>query len=121
MPEATCPSCGEPLPEKPGADSPVHINGTTIDFDELSYAERRQIKILVAELVKLTDPAGDPEEDYTQDDMRLAFAIVCARRTTPEFSIEDGLNLKPVDLLPPTTPPRKPAAAKHRRANGSST
>lgn len=109
-----CPACGEPLPEETFSDplGPLQFEGETYDFNKLSFRERRAIMRTVGEIVKLDDPDADPDEDWTRDDMRVAFAIVVARRSNPEYSIEAGLALTPEDLEPPAPPTR----ARKRKA-----
>ena len=117
MAEATkCPACGEVLPDD-GPDDPLDdlmLNGEVFKFEKLSFRERKAIMRTVGELVKHEDPDADPDEDWTKDDMRLAFAIVCARKTNPEFSLDDGLALVPEDLevKDPPTPPAKRGRSK---------
>lgn len=109
-----CPHCGKELPEETGPISPLALNGEVFEFDRLSYGERKQVKAFTRELVFRDDPEGDPETDWSQDDLRLAFAIVCSRRTTPDFTIEDGLKLTPAELepAPPTKRVAKPRGVK---------
>lgn len=103
-----CPHCGEPLPEDEIKDplGPLLFGGETYSFDKLSFGERKAIMRTVKELVLVGDPDANPDEDWTRDDMRVAFAIVVARRTNPDYSIEDGLELVPDDLEPVDPPTR---------------
>lgn len=113
MPEQElCPHCGEALPEDEGYDptGPLALNGDVFEFDKLSFGERKQVKALTRELVARDDPDADPETDWTQDDLRLAFAIVCSRRNAPDFAVDDGLKLTPAELEPPKHPPTKAKA-----------
>lgn len=113
MPDVpTCPSCGEVLPQDDGSDAPLSLNGEVFEVDKLSFRERNQITKLVREVTLSHDPDADPAEDQTGDDWRVAFAIVCARRSNPEFSVEDGVNLTPDELkaAPPTKGARKAKA-----------
>lgn len=121
----TCPACGEPLPEAdiPQPDDPITVNGETYVMDKLTFRERKQIKRVVGELVLLDNPTADVDEDFTEDDLRLAFAVVCARRANPDFSIDDGLDLAPDELRAPTgnvagAPPTKQRAARKPAAAG---
>ncbi len=112
-----CPSCGVTLPEpEPDWDvtfeAPISLNGETFEMSKLSFRERKTMRALLAEIVKLDNPDADPDEDWVGDDLRVAFAIVCARRANPAFSIEDGLNLVSDDLRPPDPPTKR--AAKPR-------
>lgn len=106
---AECPACGEKLPEVPAdqATDDITLNGERFEFDKLSYGERRTVKKLMREIVQLDDPNADPEEDWTADDVRLAFAIVCARRSNPVFSLQEGLALTPDELKASPPPPTK--------------
>jgi hypothetical protein len=93
------------------ATDPLTIDGETFEFDKLTYGERKQVSRLVKELVLHADPDADADEDWTADDVRLAFAIVCARRKTPGFSVEDGLKLTPAELEPGPPTRRRGRAA----------
>lgn len=106
---AECPACGEKLPEVPAdqATDDLTLNGETFEFDKLSYGERRAVKKLMRQIVQLDNPNADPDEDWTADDVRLAFATVCARRSNPVFSLEEGLALTPAELKAPVSPPTK--------------
>jgi hypothetical protein len=118
---ADCPACGETLPDVIDGDplDPLTINGETFHFDKLTYAERRKITPIRSELVRLDNPQADVDEDWTQDDLRVAFAIVCGRRSNPDYSIEDALKLTPAELEPPpATPPTKAASKPRQRPAG---
>ncbi len=110
-----CPHCGEPLPAAAvdASDSPLTLNGETFEVGKLSFLERHTIARLVREIVLFLDPEANPEEDDSGDTWRVAFAIVVARRTNPEFSIEDGLALTPDELraAPPTQAVKRRAKA----------
>lgn len=111
-----CPHCGEVLPDD-GPDDPLDdlvLDGEVFKFEKLSFKERKAIMRTVGELVKYEDEDADPDTDWTKDDMRLAFAIVCARKGNPEFSLDDGLALIPEDLdvKDPPTPPAKRSRSK---------
>ena len=119
MADVNCPACGEELPQEPGPDAPLVMDGETFEFNKLSYGERKQIRSVLRELAVLDNPEADPDADWTEDDLRLAFAIVAARRARPEFSIEDGLKLTPEDLTPPLPKSRATGRGKPRAAKAA--
>lgn len=90
------------------SSAPLMLNGEVFEVGKLSFRERNQITKVVREVVTFYDPDADPDEDQTGDDWRVAFAIICARRNNPGFSIEDGVSLTP-DELKPVAPPTKAA------------
>jgi hypothetical protein len=111
-----CPHCGEALPEPDGPNVPLLMDGETFEIEKMSFGERKQIRSVVRELVVLDNPEADPDADWSEDDWRLAFAIVAARRSKPEFSVQDGLKLTPAELEPPPAPPTRRAAKAARAA-----
>jgi hypothetical protein len=82
-------------------------------MDDLTFRERRKVRSLAREL------DGNPDVDFDDlvlDDLIAAFVTVCKQRTTPDFTIDEALDLKPTDLSAVAVDPPTPLVAK---ANGA--
>lgn len=93
--------------DTPEMDDPLdtlYLNGETFEFESMTFGERKKVMKVAGQLAQVEDPDADPATDWTRDDMRLAFAIVCSRRSNPDFSLEDGLEMTPAALEVPPTP-----------------
>ena len=90
----------------------VCIDGQLYTFDDLTFAEQREARDAARRLA----PDGDPDEAGVMD-VLPAFVWVVRKRTEPDYTLEQALDLKPSDLEPPAPkaegakrPPRKRAA-----------
>jgi hypothetical protein len=97
------------MPETDQAPAPgIYIDGVPYNVSDLTYGEQRELRKLVLELApdSLTDM-------YEADDADFVPAVICVikRRTDPDFSINQALEIKPADHAPPG-PPTKRAAKK---------
>lgn len=103
----------------------LHVDGHTFDTDDLTYAERRQIKILAR--TEIWDEDVDGEfQNLNEDDLMPAIITVFMRRHIPSYTLADAAKHRPSDVFrengnggPPTQP--QVDGAPKRAAKRSST
>jgi hypothetical protein len=100
----------------------LHVNGHVFDTDDLSYAERRAIKVIARTEIWDEDVDG-PFQDMNEDDLMPAIILVFMRREDPEYTLELAAALKPSEVFPdpPTEQPAKPRTPRKRAAPASAT
>ena len=96
----------------------LHVNGETFDPDDLTYGEMREVRTIVRSIWD-TDEGDFDWEEVSANDVMLATVVVFVRRSQPEYSIDEAMNLKPRDVYKEDEPPptkrgsaRKPTSAK---------
>ena len=110
-------------------DGLLHINGKTCDTDDLTYAERREIKRIVKAELWDEELYGEWTDftDVPNDDYMAATVLVFLRRDDPSATVDDALAFKPERVLngdPPTklvakqSPARRSTAAKASATSG---
>lgn len=83
------------------ADTPevggLYIDGQLVTMESLSFREQRQVRELVREIA----PNGDLDEAQEMD---IVPAIVCVvhRRTNPDYSLDEALDVTEEQLAPPS-------------------
>lgn len=96
----------------------LHIDGRTFDIDDLTYAERKQIKRIVK--IDLWDEEVDGDwtgfEAVSPDDFVAATVLVFMRRDDPDATVEQALACKPAEVDPPPRPTEPEPVSKPRRS-----
>lgn len=91
-------------------DGRITVLGVTANAEQLTFRERRAARE-IADEVAVADEAD-------QDDMLIGIITVLARRTEPEFTVEQAMDMTPEQLLPPKppedAPPTKRPATRKR-------
>ncbi len=80
----------------------ITVHGVTVTAEQLTFRERREVR-RIAEEVAISDEADE-------DDMLVAIVTVVARRSVPDFTVEQAMDMTPDDLVPAPAPPTKRAA-----------
>lgn len=98
----------------------LHVDGHTFDTDDLTYEERRQIKIIARQEIWDEDVDG-PFQDLNEDDLMPAVILVFMRRHDPKYTLGQASAQKPSEVFPapPTEPSSKPRAPRKRASSAS--
>ncbi len=88
-------------------DEGIYFDGALASVNQLSYREQRVMRDLAQSLA----PNGDIAE-ASEADLVPAMYTVLKRRTEPNYSLEEALDLKPADLEPPDPPKPRRGAKK---------
>src|SRR3712207_5494549 len=83
------------------------VNGERFTLDDLTYREQREMRTITAQLA----PDGDVEA-ASEIDLIPAMVTVIRRRTEPDFTVEQALELKPTQLVPEQRPTKQRGKAK---------
>jgi hypothetical protein len=88
----------------------IYIDGKHYSPEDLTFREQREMRKVYREIME--DPAADID-DAAFMDLLPAMTVVLKRRDDPEYTVEQALDIKAKDLLPPEeAPPTKRAVAK---------
>jgi hypothetical protein len=79
----------------PLENSSIVVDGDTIDETDLTFAESRKIRQVMAQM------GVDDPNDPSIDEYIPALVFVWKQRGTDPFTIEDALNLKFKDIVKP--------------------
>jgi hypothetical protein len=93
-------------------DMQLVVDGTTVDTEDFTFREKREVRKVLRELM------DDPEADVSEalmDDLWMAMILVAKRRTEPEFSVDDAMDLKLKDFLKPVEPDPPTGAARRKK------
>jgi hypothetical protein len=88
----------------------IHIDGKHYSPEDLTFREQREMRRIYRELIE--NPTADLDEAAFMD-LLPALTVVLKRREDSSYTVEQALDIKAKDLLPPgDAPPTKRAAAK---------
>lgn len=93
-------------------DVRLMIDGETFETDDLTFREKREVRKTIRQLM------DDPEADMSEalmDDVWLATIYVIKRRTEPELTLEDAMDLKLKDYLKPVEPDPPTGSARRKK------
>lgn len=79
------------------------IDGESHTMDDLTFRERKEVRRLSREL----DGNAEAElDDIMVDDLIVAMVTVIKRRSNPEYTTDEAMDIKPADIVPedPTEP-----------------
>lgn len=90
------------------------IDGETFKTDDLdlTFREKKEVRKTIRELM------DDPEADMSEalmDDVWLATIYVIKRRSSPDFTLEDAMDLKLNDFLKPVEPDPPTGGARRKK------
>jgi hypothetical protein len=78
----------------------VVVDDEPYTFDDLSYREQREMRQVVRDLVD--NPQAELDEVAFMDYLPALYWVI-KRRTDPEFSMDQALDLKPTQMRPEET------------------
>lgn len=85
------------------------VDGDTYTMDDLTFRERKEVR----RLARALDGNADIElDDVMVDDLLVAMVTVIKRRTSPEYTTDEAMDIRPADIVPREARPTRRRVAK---------